>query len=96
MTVEAQRSQVVWPVDPACITVLATPRYGEFRIVRMRWSSHILTSTFNGEIANRALNAGAVEVIASPLVGGRCLANCTIWITATLAIARNRRDRGRN
>jgi hypothetical protein len=39
----------------------------------MRWSSHILPSTSNGKIANRALKAGAVEVIANPLVGGRLL-----------------------
>jgi len=72
MTVEAHRFQVVWPVDPACITVLATSCYGEVRIVRMRWSSHILTSTSNVEIANRALKAGAVEVIANPWLVAGC------------------------
>jgi FixJ family two-component response regulator len=33
----------------------------------------VLTSTSNGEITNQALKAGAVEVIAKPLVGGRLL-----------------------
>ena len=33
----------------------------------------VLTSTSNGEIAKQALKAGAVEVIAKPLVGGRLL-----------------------
>jgi FixJ family two-component response regulator len=33
----------------------------------------VLTSTSNSEIANQALKAGAVEVIAKPLVGARLL-----------------------